>query len=92
MEGKPGEARERIEKVRALFHILPLPLFLRRPTPVQAYVPTLLRNWGVFFPTQVVNFALVPPHLRFVFVGVVGLFWSMAFCYISIVTPGDIDT
>jgi hypothetical protein len=30
----------------------------------------------VFVPTQLVNFALVPPHLRFVFVGVVSLFWS----------------
>ncbi|RDX44059.1 hypothetical protein K466DRAFT_437780, partial [Polyporus arcularius HHB13444] len=41
-----------------------------------AYVPTLLRNWGVFIPTQVVNFAIVPPHMRFVTVGVVSLFWN----------------
>ncbi|KAI0659438.1 hypothetical protein C8Q70DRAFT_1053806 [Cubamyces menziesii] len=41
-----------------------------------AYVPTLVRNWGVFVPTQVINFALVPPHLRFVTVGVVSLFWN----------------
>ncbi|KAI0350479.1 hypothetical protein OH77DRAFT_1439833 [Trametes cingulata] len=42
----------------------------------EAYAPTLIRNWGVFIPTQVVNFALVPPHLRFVTVGVVSLFWN----------------
>ncbi|TFK71341.1 hypothetical protein BDN72DRAFT_462731 [Pluteus cervinus] len=40
------------------------------------YVPTLIRNWGVFIPTQIVNFALVPPHLRFVVVSVVSLFWN----------------
>ncbi|OSD00772.1 hypothetical protein PYCCODRAFT_1437118 [Trametes coccinea BRFM310] len=42
----------------------------------EAYVPTLIRNWGVFIPTQIVNFAIVPPHLRFVTVGVVSLFWN----------------
>ena len=31
---------------------------------------------AVYIPTQVINFAIVPPHLRFVFVGVVSLFWS----------------
>jgi len=41
-----------------------------------AYVPTLLRNWGVFIPTQIINFAIVPPHLRFVVVSVVSLFWN----------------
>ncbi|KAI0759251.1 hypothetical protein BD413DRAFT_598556 [Trametes elegans] len=42
----------------------------------EAYTPTLIRNWGVFIPTQVLNFAVVPPHLRFVTVGVVSLFWN----------------
>ncbi|OBZ74456.1 Protein SYM1 [Grifola frondosa] len=46
----------------------------------EAYTPTLLRNWGVFVPTQIVNFGFVPPHLRFVTVGVVSLFWN---CYLS---------
>jgi len=41
-----------------------------------AYIPTLLRNWSVFVPTQIVNFALVPGHLRFVFMGTVSLFWN----------------
>ncbi|KAJ7634461.1 hypothetical protein FB45DRAFT_468078 [Roridomyces roridus] len=40
------------------------------------YVPTLLRNWAVFVPAQVINFSIVPPHLRFVFVSVVSLFWN----------------
>lgn len=42
----------------------------------EAYVPTLVRNWMVFVPTQLVNFTLVPPHLRMVTVGVVSLFWN----------------
>jgi len=41
-----------------------------------AYVPTLLRNWALFIPTQAINFSIVPPHLRFLFVGVVSLFWN----------------
>ena len=31
---------------------------------------------GVFIPTQIVNFAVVPTHLRFVTIGIVSLFWS----------------
>lgn len=42
----------------------------------EAYQPTLLRNWLVFIPAQLVNFAFVPPHLRFPFVGVISLFWN----------------
>ncbi|KAF8647545.1 hypothetical protein AX16_006634 [Volvariella volvacea WC 439] len=40
------------------------------------YVPTLIRNWGVFIPTQIINFAIIPHHLRFVTVSVVSLFWN----------------
>ncbi|EIN04076.1 hypothetical protein PUNSTDRAFT_93149 [Punctularia strigosozonata HHB-11173 SS5] len=40
------------------------------------YAPTLVKNWGVFIPAQLINFGLVPPHFRFVFVGVVSLFWN----------------
>ncbi|PPQ75688.1 hypothetical protein CVT26_001522 [Gymnopilus dilepis] len=60
LEGKPGEAFERVKA---------------------AYVPTLVRNWGVYIPTQVINFSLVPPHLRFVFVSVVSLFWNTYLSY-----------
>ncbi|KAF9550060.1 hypothetical protein CPC08DRAFT_768975 [Agrocybe pediades] len=55
LEGKPQEARGRIEA---------------------AYVPTIVRNWAVYIPTQIVNFSLVPPHLRLVVVSVVSLFWN----------------
>jgi len=41
-----------------------------------AYIPTLLRNWTLYIPTQVINFSIVPPHLRFLFVSVVSLFWN----------------
>ncbi|KAG9310771.1 hypothetical protein JVU11DRAFT_8620 [Chiua virens] len=40
------------------------------------YQPTLIRNWSVFVPTQLINFALVPHHLRFGVVSVVSLFWN----------------
>ncbi|KAI6115034.1 hypothetical protein EDD17DRAFT_1777755 [Pisolithus thermaeus] len=41
-----------------------------------AYEPTLIRNWMVFIPTQIINFSIVPHHLRFVVVSVVSLFWN----------------
>ncbi|KAH9475697.1 Protein SYM1 [Psilocybe cubensis] len=46
------------------------------PRVQAAYVPTLIRNWGVYIPTQIINFSLVPPHLRLVVVSVVSLFWN----------------
>jgi len=46
------------------------------PRVQAAYVPTLVRNWSVFIPTQIVNFSLVPPHLRFFTVSIVSLFWN----------------
>ncbi|KAI0810770.1 hypothetical protein BC629DRAFT_1589528 [Irpex lacteus] len=44
----------------------------------KSYAPTLIRNWGVFIPTQIINFAFVPHHLRVLVVGVVSLFWTNA--------------
>ncbi|KZT63812.1 hypothetical protein DAEQUDRAFT_679701 [Daedalea quercina L-15889] len=41
-----------------------------------AYAPTLVRNWGVFVPTQILNFALVPPQYRFFTINTVALFWN----------------
>ncbi|KAK7037668.1 Protein required for ethanol metabolism [Paramarasmius palmivorus] len=46
------------------------------PRIQSAYAPTLIRNWGVFIPTQIINFSIVPHHLRFVVVSVVSLFWN----------------
>ncbi|KAI0917809.1 hypothetical protein AcV7_007116 [Taiwanofungus camphoratus] len=52
----------------------------------QSYVPTLLRNWCVFVPAQAINFAFVPPHMRFFAVGIVSLFWNS---YLSAVNARD---
>ncbi|KIM37582.1 hypothetical protein M413DRAFT_448383 [Hebeloma cylindrosporum] len=41
-----------------------------------AYIPTLIRNWAVYIPTQLINFSFTPPHLRLVVVSVVSLFWN----------------
>jgi len=46
-----------------------------------AYAPTLLRGWVVYTPTQIINFALIPPQFRFIFVGAVSLVWNT---YLSI--------
>ncbi|KAF8809230.1 hypothetical protein BYT27DRAFT_7187927 [Phlegmacium glaucopus] len=46
------------------------------PRVQAAYVPTLVRNWGVYIPTQIINFSVVPPHLRFFVVSIVSLFWN----------------
>ena len=48
------------------------------------YRRTVLMNWGVFIPAQLVNFWVVPPHLRFGFVGVVSLFWSAYYVFSSV--------
>ncbi|KAI0039681.1 hypothetical protein FA95DRAFT_993047 [Auriscalpium vulgare] len=40
------------------------------------YVPTLVRGWAVFGPAQLVNFAIVPPQFRFLFIGGVSLCWN----------------
>ncbi|KAF9026044.1 hypothetical protein BDZ89DRAFT_1135071 [Hymenopellis radicata] len=52
----------------------------------EKYSPTLIRNWGVFIPTQLINFWIVPPQWRFGVVGVVSLFWNT---YLSAVNASD---
>ena len=47
---------------------------------------------AVYIPTQVINFAVVPPHLRFVFVGVVSLFWSTFIPCLSFVPRGTLSS
>ena len=88
LEGKPEEAPSRIKAVRSSV----LPSNFSSSDVLQAYVPTIIRNWcvltdpqwrllislfrGVYIPTQLINFSIVPPHLRFFTVSVVSLFWS----------------
>ncbi|KAI0033872.1 hypothetical protein K488DRAFT_77606 [Vararia minispora EC-137] len=66
--------------VGVFFSVMPL-LEGRGPAESQRrlsanYANTLIANWGVFVPAQLVNFSVVPPQLRFVFIGVVSLFWN----------------
>jgi hypothetical protein len=49
-------------------------LHLFRSTLLPNLHPRIRR--AVYTPTQIINFALVPPQFRFVFVGVVNLVWS----------------
>ncbi|KIY69563.1 hypothetical protein CYLTODRAFT_225662 [Cylindrobasidium torrendii FP15055 ss-10] len=55
------------------------------------YRQTVLMNWGVFIPTQMVNFWVVPPHLRFVFMGVVSLFWNTYLSYVNGAAERDVE-
>jgi len=48
-----------------------------------AWLPTLIRNWGVFIPTQIVNFSIVPLHHRLLVVNVVSLFWNTYLSWIN---------
>ena len=78
LEGKSFyDAQQRVSEVRSS-PLTPLPsLSLTHPhSTTQAYVPTLVRNWGVFVPTQILNFWLVPAQYRFFAVNTVALFWN----------------
>lgn len=76
LEGKSfQDARQRVSEVRTPpTHAAPTRAHHFPPT--QAYVPTLVRNWGVFVPTQIINFWLVPAQYRFFAVNFVALFWN----------------
>ncbi|SCV71183.1 BQ2448_2771 [Microbotryum intermedium] len=59
-----------------------------------AWWPTLQKNWGLFIPVQIANFAIVPAHLRLVLVNVVSLFWNAYLSYAnskSSTTVGKIE-
>ncbi|KAH9955326.1 hypothetical protein BGW80DRAFT_1395212 [Lactifluus volemus] len=47
------------------------------------YAPTLMRAWMVFTPSQIINFMLVPPQFRFVFIGVVNLIWNTYLSFVN---------
>ena len=70
------ESKERLSTVRHVYVLAIGPVSHSLGHLLQAYVPTLLRNWAVFGPAQLVNFAFVPPQLRFVFISTISLFWS----------------
>ena len=38
---------------------------------------------AVYTPTQIINFTLVPPQFRFMFVSLVSLVWSMSSVYLG---------
>ncbi|KAH9173057.1 hypothetical protein EDB89DRAFT_1961027 [Lactarius sanguifluus] len=54
------------------------------------YAPTLLRGWLVYTPTQLVNFTVVPPQFRFVFVSTVSLFWNTYLSFVNAKAGKDI--
>lgn len=52
-------------------HPVPSPVSLRARLTLTCLAPR-----GVFIPTQIVNFVLVPQHLRFMTISVVSLVWG----------------
>ncbi|KAH8978039.1 hypothetical protein EDB86DRAFT_2816491, partial [Lactarius hatsudake] len=51
-------------------------------------VPSLW--WLVYTPTQLVNFTVVPPQFRFVFVSTVSLFWNTYLSFVNAKAGKDI--
>lgn len=47
------------------------------------YAPTLMRAWLVYTPAQLVNFAVVPPQFRFVFISGVNLVWNTYLSFVN---------
>lgn len=43
----------------------------------------LIKYWAIWGPAQTINFLVVPPHLRVVFVALVSFFWVYLFSMIS---------
>jgi len=41
--------------------------------PHQDLMPTLKANWGVFIPTQAINFSVVPPAYRLLTINLVNM-------------------
>ncbi|KJA13250.1 hypothetical protein HYPSUDRAFT_109244, partial [Hypholoma sublateritium FD-334 SS-4] len=72
LEGRPDDAFARIQaaSLTTLVHSW----YATHPTLTRTILICRLRI--VYIPTQILNFALIPPHLRAVFVSSVSLFWS----------------
>lgn len=47
------------------------------------FVPTFQRSCVFWLPTQAVNFYLVPPQLRVVFMGFASFVWCNILCYVK---------
>lgn len=48
----------------------------------------LFKYWSIWLPAQTINFAMVPPHLRVVFVACVSFFWI---CLLSTVSSSETE-
>jgi hypothetical protein len=41
------------------------------------WFPTLLQNYAVWIPAQLINFSVVPPPLRVLWANIIGFFWNI---------------
>lgn len=56
------------------------------------YVKTLIANQSFWLPAQTVNFALVPSHLRIVYVASLSFMWINVLCYIKRQKPKHVSS
>ena len=47
------------------------------------YIPSVLANYSIWPPAQVINYMVVPPTWRMLFVNVVGFFWNIILTFLS---------
>jgi protein Mpv17 len=62
--------------------------FLDGETPTQVFdklqktlVPTLITNYSVWVPAQLINFCFVPAHLQVLYANAIGFFWNIYLSY-----------
>ncbi|XP_077865948.1 mpv17-like protein [Saccoglossus kowalevskii] len=58
----------------------------------QKIIPTYLASWGFWAPAQAINFYLVPPVYRVVYVGTVAFIWANFLCFMKrqAIVPGPV--
>lgn len=54
----------------------------------QDWFNTLVVNWKIWVPAQIINFSMVPPPLRVLFANCVALIWN---AYLSFATHIEIE-
>ena len=54
-----------------------------KPKLQQDLMPTVVVNWKIWIPAQLVNFWVVPPPLRVLFANIVALIWTTYLSYAS---------